>query len=166
MGIIREIRTDLEQSALRLLREYRSRLYADAMKLCNDPVFSEDLVIQTIDEVCRSEDRYDEEKGELRQKELEEYGIQEGDLESIVNIPLTVADVRMSVMLKEDNGLFRVSVRSKRGTSAYAFAGTYFHGGGHLQASGGKLLFPGDIADRSGAAEYVENAVKEFFGRK
>lgn len=102
----------------------------------------------------------------LFKEELEEYGIQEGDLESIVNIPLTVADVRMSVMLKEDNGLFRVSVRSKTGTSAYAFAGTYFHGGGHLQASGGKLLFPGDIADRSGAAEYVENAVKEFFDRK
>ncbi len=102
----------------------------------------------------------------LFKEELEEYGIREGDLESIVNIPLTVADVRMSVMLKEDNGLFRVSVRSKTGTSAYDFAGTYFHGGGHLQASGGKLLFPGDIADRSGAAEYVENAVKEFFDRK
>ena len=102
----------------------------------------------------------------LFKEDLEKYGIREGDLESIVNIPLTVADIRMSVMLKEDNGLFRVSVRSKRGTSAYAFAGTYFHGGGHLQASGGKLLFPGDIADRSGAAEYIENAVKEFFDRK
>lgn len=102
----------------------------------------------------------------LFKEELERYDIREGDLESIVNMPLTVGSIRMSVMLKEDNGLFRVSVRSKRGTSAYSFAGTYFHGGGHLQASGGKLLFPGDIADRSGAAEYVENAVKEFFDRK
>ena len=35
------------------------------MKLCNDPIFSEDLVIQTIAEVCRSEDHYDEKKGDF-----------------------------------------------------------------------------------------------------
>lgn len=99
----------------------------------------------------------------LYKEELEQYDIREGDLESIVNMPLTAAGVRMSVMLKEDGGLFRVSVRSKKGTSAYDFARTFFHGGGHLQASGGKLLFPDDIADRAMAAEYIENAVKEFF---
>lgn len=102
----------------------------------------------------------------LFKEELEQYDIHEGDLESIVNMPLTAANVRMSVMLKEDDGLFRVSVRSKKGTSAYDFARTYFHGGGHLQASGGKLLFPGDITDRSLAAGYIENAVKEFHTKK
>ena len=98
----------------------------------------------------------------LFKEELEEHGIQEGDLESIVNIPLTVADVRMSVMLKEDNGLFRVSVRSKRGTSAYAFAGTYFHGGGHPQASGGRLLIPDDIPDRDAVCAWFEDAAARF----
>ena len=65
MGIIRDIRTDLELSALELLREYHARLYADALKLCNDPTFSEDLVMQTISEVCRDKNGFDAKKGEF-----------------------------------------------------------------------------------------------------
>ena len=68
-----------------------------------------------------------------------------------------------SPFLKEDIGLFRVSVRSKRGTSAYRLAKRYFHGGGHEQASGGKLFFPEDIADASLAGSYIEKVVNEYF---
>lgn len=98
-----------------------------------------------------------------RASELAGYGIREGEMEGLVNMPLTMDKVRLSIFLKEDIGLFRVSVRSKRGTSAYRLAKRYFHGGGHEQASGGKLFFPEDIADASLAGSYIEEVVNEYF---
>ena len=98
-----------------------------------------------------------------RADELAEYDIREGDLEGMVNMPLTLDRVRLSIFLKEDSGFFRVSLRSKRGTSAYRFAARYFHGGGHEQASGGRLFFPGDIADPSQAESFLERVTDEFF---
>ena len=98
----------------------------------------------------------------LTSEEWEKFGLEQGETEGLVNEPLTIGKVRMSVFLKEDGGLFRVSVRSKRGISANAFAKSYFHGGGHEQASGGKLQWPEDIPVREKAAEYVERAAKEF----
>lgn len=89
-------------------------------------------------------------------------GLEEGETEGFVNIPLGIAHVRMSVFLKQDDGFFRVSVRSKPGTSANAFASTWFHGGGHECASGGRLFFPGDIASSEMAAQYIENAAARF----
>ena len=98
-----------------------------------------------------------------RAGELAEYDIREGELEGVVNMPLTLDAVRMSIFLKEDDGFFRVSLRSKRGTSAFRLAERSFHGGGHEQASGGRLFFPDDIPDASYAEAYVENAAREFF---
>ncbi len=94
---------------------------------------------------------------------LEKYDVREGDTEGLVNMPLTIGRVRMSIMLKQDNGHFRVSIRSKKGTSANRCAKLYFNGGGHEQAAGGKLFFPGDIADSRDAAAYIETKTSEFF---
>ena len=95
--------------------------------------------------------------------ELAAYDIREGEMEGLVNMPLTMDKVRLSILLKEDDGFFRVSIRSKRGTSAYRLAKRYFHGGGHEQASGGRLYFPADIADASLAESYIEKVTKEYF---
>ena len=100
----------------------------------------------------------------LRADELAGYDIREGELEGVVNMPLTVEGVRLSMFLKEDDGYFRVSLRSKRGTSAFRLAERYFHGGGHEQASGGRLYFPGDVDDPSEAESFLERAAEEFFG--
>ncbi|MCQ2138965.1 MAG: DHH family phosphoesterase [Bacteroidales bacterium] len=99
----------------------------------------------------------------LRREEQERFDLQEGDLEGFVNIPLQVADVKYSLYLREDNDFFRVSVRSKAGYSANALASRYFHGGGHEQASGGRLFFPQDISSPSEAETYVENILKDYF---
>jgi len=99
----------------------------------------------------------------LRASELAEYDIREGELEGVVNLPLTLESVRLSMFLKEDDGYFRVSLRSRRGTSAFRLAERYFHGGGHEQASGGRLYFPGDIEDPSQAERYLERVADEFF---
>lgn len=92
----------------------------------------------------------------------ERFDFRKGETEGLVNIPLTIASVRLSVFLKEDDGHFRVSVRSKTGTSAQQLAHRFFHGGGHENASGGKLLIGEDIATAADASAYVENAIKTF----
>ena len=92
----------------------------------------------------------------LDRKTQEEYGISEGDTEGFVNMPLSIADVRMSLLLKEDEGKVRVSIRSKKGTSANACARKYFNGGGHENAAGGKLMIPGDLSGIEAAAAYIE----------
>ena len=101
------------------------------------------------------------------------YDIKEGDTEGIVNMPLSVKKVRMSISVKEETSCFRISIRSKRGTSANAMARKYFAGGGHECAAGGKIFIgnapsPEDIfiPDPSGVEEYVLSAIHEYFGNK
>ncbi|MBR4775198.1 MAG: DHH family phosphoesterase [Bacteroidales bacterium] len=92
------------------------------------------------------------------------FDLQEGESEGLVNVPLSIGKVRLSVLLKEDEGHFRVSVRSKQGTSAQQLAVKYFHGGGHENAAGGKLFIGEDIPSADAAAEYVEQSLKAFLG--
>lgn len=98
----------------------------------------------------------------LTREEQERFGIREGELEGFVNMPLQVRDVKISIFLREDEGHFRVSVRSKKGWSAKAVASGFFHGGGHEQASGGRLLFPQDIASPSNVEEYMAAMIKDL----
>ena len=90
------------------------------------------------------------------------FGLQEGETEGFVNLPLGIRKVRMSLFLKEtDQGHFRVSIRSKAGTSAARTARRHFHGGGHELAAGGKLFFPEDIPAPADAAAYIEKVTDE-----
>lgn len=90
------------------------------------------------------------------------FGMLDGESEGLVNVPLTIGQVKLSVLLKEDDGHFRVSVRSKKGTSAQQLALKYFHGGGHENAAGGKLFIGTDIGSSGDAPAYVEQALKCF----
>ena len=79
------------------------------------------------------------------------YKMQEGDTEGFVNEPLSIGKVRMSIFAREDSGEVRISIRSKRGTSANKCAKLFFNGGGHENAAGGKLFMP-----ISEVEEYIE----------
>ena len=92
---------------------------------------------------------------------LNRFGVEEGETEGLVNIPLSIDRVKMSILLKEEDGLFRVSIRSKKGWSAQQCAVKWFHGGGHENASGGKLRWPDDIATPEEAAAYLEKVSEE-----
>ena len=92
---------------------------------------------------------------------LDRFGAEEGETEGLVNIPLSIDRVKMSILLKEDKDHFRVSIRSKKGWSARDCAVRHFHGGGHENASGGKLFWPGDIATREDAASFLEQMSKD-----
>lgn len=93
---------------------------------------------------------------------LERYHIEEGDTEGFVNLPLAIEKVKMSILLKEDDGFMRVSVRSRKGISANRCAQRFFNGGGHENAAGGRLYIPEDIDGTETAAGYIEKSTHVF----
>ena len=99
----------------------------------------------------------------LDRKTQEQYRINEGDTEGFVNMPLTIADVRMSILAKEDCGKTRISIRSKRGTSANMCARRFFNGGGHENAAGGRLNIPEDVKGIEEVGTYIETVTHTFF---
>ncbi|MBP3257202.1 MAG: DHH family phosphoesterase [Bacteroidales bacterium] len=95
-------------------------------------------------------------------KEIQDrFNLKDGESEGLVNVPLTIRKVRLSVLLKEDGDHFRVSVRSKKGTSAQNLAQRFFHGGGHENAAGGKL-FPGQDFTPGKADEFLRQTLKDY----
>ncbi len=73
-------------------------------------------------------------------KNQKDYSFQLGDSEGFVNIPLALNDVKFCAMFTEyENGLVKVSLRSKRDFPASDFASQYYSGGGHFNAAGGKF---------------------------
>ncbi len=93
------------------------------------------------------------------------FDFRRGESEGFVNMPLSIATVRMSIFLTQEGDTLRVSVRSKKGTSANACAAAYFNGGGHEQAAGGKLVIGKDLGTVSDAEAYILKATREFFGK-
>lgn len=98
----------------------------------------------------------------LTQEIQQRFDLKEGESEGLVNVPLTIGAIRLSLLLKEDQGHFRVSIRSKKGTSAQQLAQSRFHGGGHENAAGGKLFIGQDIPCAEQAAAYVENILNAY----
>jgi phosphoesterase RecJ-like protein len=98
----------------------------------------------------------------LDKKTQNKYQVKEGDTEGFVNMPLSIADVRMSILAKEDNDRIRISIRSKKGTSANRCARAYFNGGGHENAAGGRLIIPEDIRGIDEVGEYIERTTHIF----
>ena len=84
------------------------------------------------------------------------FGLQEGELEGLVNVPLSIDRVKISIYLREDGDTVRVSLRAKKGWSARELAVRYFHGGGHELASGGKLLLGRDLDSFGEIDDYLE----------
>ena len=94
---------------------------------------------------------------------LDGYALLDGETEGFVNIPLEIAKVRLSIFARqEDERHFRVSLRSKAGTSARRLALESFHGGGHEQAAGGRIFIPSDIQDPGDAQAFVAAAAARF----
>ena len=98
----------------------------------------------------------------LDKETLSAYNVGEGDTEGFVNIPLSIDRVRMSIMLKEDGDRVRVSIRSRKGTSANRCARLHFNGGGHENAAGGRLFLHKEIESIKDAAEYIERHTHIF----
>ena len=92
-------------------------------------------------------------------KEIQDrFDLREGESEGLVNVPLAIGNVKISVLLKEADDHFRVSLRSKKGTSAQRCAMKFFNGGGHENAAGGKLFPEKDLGGMK-LEDYVKQAL-------
>lgn len=76
----------------------------------------------------------------LDKGELDAYHYQVGDTEGVVNYPLSMEKIKMSVLVTERQGVIRFSFRSKGDFSVHELAKKYFNGGGHTNAAGGTLM--------------------------
>ena len=75
----------------------------------------------------------------LNKEELARFNYQIGDTEGVVNYPLSMKKMVMSVLVTERQGVIRFSFRSKGDFSVHELAQKYFNGGGHTNAAGGTL---------------------------
>lgn len=73
----------------------------------------------------------------LSKSELESFDYQVGDTEGIVNYPLSLEKIKMSVLVTERQDQIRLSFRSKGDFSVHELANKHFKGGGHTNAAGG-----------------------------
>ncbi|AXT19531.1 bifunctional oligoribonuclease/PAP phosphatase NrnA [Flavobacteriaceae bacterium AU392] len=76
----------------------------------------------------------------LSQEELNRFNFKKGDTEGVVNYALSVKDVKFAVIFIEHNqeGIIKISFRSKDGFDVNEFARNHFNGGGHINAAGGR----------------------------
>ena len=79
--------------------------------------------------------------------ELDRFHYQQGDCEGLVNMPLQIGDVYYSVTMREERAKpgtpksrIRISFRSQGDRPVNIWASEVFHGGGHMNASGGEVI--------------------------
>ncbi|MBS1600075.1 MAG: bifunctional oligoribonuclease/PAP phosphatase NrnA [Bacteroidetes bacterium] len=71
-------------------------------------------------------------------KELVKYQIKTGDTEGLVNYPLTIQGIKLAALIIDRDEEIKCSFRSKGDFDVNVFARTYFEGGGHSNAAGGR----------------------------
>ena len=75
----------------------------------------------------------------LSKSDLDSFNYLPGDTEGVVNFPLSMDKIKMSVLVTERDDQIRLSFRSKGNFSVHELANKYFKGGGHTNAAGGTL---------------------------
>ncbi len=80
-----------------------------------------------------------------------------GDYKDFVNFPLTISDVDFSIMMVEETDLIKTSLRSLGDFDVDKVARKFFSGGGHKNASGGRLRI-----SMQKAIDFVNNNIDNF----
>ena len=96
----------------------------------------------------------------LTRADLKRFNYIKGDTEGLVNMPLQIKGTRLSISLREDtdrDNLVWVSLRSVDDFNCTEMAAAFFNGGGHFNASGGRLN-----CSIEEAAEITRKAIKTF----
>lgn len=78
----------------------------------------------------------------LDNEERRHYRTRNGDTEGFVNLPLQIEGMRLSIFLRQDTdnpGVIRVSTRSVDDFPCNELCQRFYNGGGHKNASGGRL---------------------------
>lgn len=76
----------------------------------------------------------------LSQEELNSFGHNKGDTEGVVNYGLSMKDIKFTAFFTEnkEEGIIKISFRSKGDFDVNQYAREHFNGGGHINAAGGK----------------------------
>lgn len=96
----------------------------------------------------------------LTRHDLRRFHFLKGDAEGLVNMPLQIKGMRLSISLREDTekeNTVWVSLRSVDSFPCNKVAERFFNGGGHLNASGGRLN-----CSIEEAAKIAEQAILAF----
>lgn len=99
----------------------------------------------------------------LTKQEQERFHFVKGDAEGLVNIPQQIKGLKLSISLREDTEkprLVWVSLRSVDDFPCNKMAEDFFNGGGHLNASGGRLN-----CTMEEAVEVVKRAIVSYADR-
>jgi bifunctional oligoribonuclease and PAP phosphatase NrnA len=72
----------------------------------------------------------------LSKRDYEDFNIQRGDTEGIVNYLLTVKDVQLAAFIHNQPTVVKLSLRSKGNLDVQEICRKHFNGGGHKNASG------------------------------
>lgn len=96
----------------------------------------------------------------LSNEERRMFGIKNGETDGLVNMPLQVYGTRLSIFLAEDTehpGIVKVSLRSVDDVRCDLISNEFFNGGGHKNASGGRLQ-----CTLEEAVQVAQGAIKKF----
>lgn len=74
----------------------------------------------------------------ISKKDLLRFQIRTGDTEGLVNFPLSIKGIKLAALVIDRDEERKWSFRSKGDFNTNEFARTYFQGGGHYNASGGR----------------------------
>lgn len=101
----------------------------------------------------------------LTREDMKNFHYMRGDAEGLVNVPLQIKGMKCSVSLREDDRIDNriwVSLRSVDDFSVEDMAKRFYNGGGHFNASGGKLDCTMDeaVAITKKAFEYYAGKLK------
>ena len=72
----------------------------------------------------------------LSRKDYEDFNIQRGDTEGVVNYLLSMRDVRLAAFIHNQPNIVKLSLRSKGDLDVQEICKKHFNGGGHKNASG------------------------------
>jgi len=74
----------------------------------------------------------------LTADELKKFNAQAGDTEGLVNYALSMGGIKVAALMKDSEGMIKMSFRSVGDFSVNEFARKHFNGGGHKNAAGGR----------------------------
>ncbi len=77
----------------------------------------------------------------LTRNDYDVFNIQRGDTEGIVNMMLTMKNIKVAAFIMEQPTIVKLSLRSKGDFSVQEICQKHFKGGGHKNASGGASYF-------------------------
>lgn len=101
----------------------------------------------------------------LTRQDMADYHFIKGDAEGIVNMPLQIKGLKLSISLREDtetDNKVLVSLRSIEPYKCNGIAARFFNGGGHDYAAGGRLMCTMDEAVRT--VEAALDSFEKLFG--